>query len=81
MDPLSAARYGMLAATRRFESSADRVARSGDPANGGRDVDMGAETVEQVQSKHQFSASAQLVSVADDMWRALIGVQEQAARR
>ncbi len=80
MDPLSAARYGMMNATRRFDASAERVARSGD-SDLGADVDYGAEVVEQVQAKHHFSASAQVVRVADDMWRALMGAQEQAQRR
>jgi flagellar hook-associated protein FlgK len=80
MDPLSAARYGMMSATRRFETSAERVARSGDP-EAGRDVDMPREVVEQIGAKHQFSASAQLISAADDMWRALISAQEQTQRR
>lgn len=80
MDPLSAARYGMMAASRRFDASAERVARSGNSEQGS-DIDLGEEVVEQVRAKHQFSASAQLISVADDMWRALIGVQEQTQRR
>jgi prepilin-type N-terminal cleavage/methylation domain-containing protein len=41
----------------------------------------GAEVVEQVQARHHFSASAQVIRVADDMWRALMGAQEQAQRR
>jgi len=80
MDPMSAARYGMMSATRRFDASAERVARSGDPETGS-DVDIGGEVVEQVEAKQQFSASAQVIRVADDMWRALIGAQEQAQRR
>ncbi len=80
MDPLSAARYGMMAAGRRFDASAERVARSGD-SEGAKDIDIGGEVVEQVEAKHQFSASAQLISVADDMWRALISAQEQTQRR
>ena len=80
MDPMSAARYGMMTATRRFDASAERVARSGDP-EGKTDVDYGGEVVEQVQAKHQFAASAQIISAADDMWRALISAQEQTQRR
>lgn len=80
MDPLSAARYGMLTAARRFDASAERVARSGDP-EAGKDVDLADEVVQQVEAKHQFAASAQLISAADDMWRALISAQEQTQRR
>lgn len=80
MDPLSAARYGMMTASRRFDASAERVAKSGDPETGS-EVDLGDEVVEQVTAKHQFSASTQLISVADDMWRALMSVQEQSQRR
>ncbi len=79
MDPLSAARYGMMTATRRFEASAERVARSGDPASG--DIDLGGEIVGQIEAKHQFSAATAVMRVADDMWNALISAQEQTQRR
>ena len=71
MDPLSVARYGLMAASARFEASAERTARmSADDS-----VDAGAEVVEQVQAKHQFSANLGVIRVADEMWRALMNIQ------
>lgn len=80
MDPMSAARYGMMTATRRFDASAQRVAQAGDPSTSG-DVDLAGEVVEQLEAKQHFSASAQVIRVADDMWNALISAQEHAQRR
>lgn len=77
MDPISAARYGMMSATRRFESSAERVARMGDESS---DVDLGHEVVEQVSAKQQFTASAEIVRIADKMWDALLHVQSDHRR-
>jgi len=71
MDPISTARYGLMAAERRFSDSASRVARmAGDDS-----IDYGSEAVEQVQAKHAFSANVQVVKVADEMWQALLDIQ------
>ncbi len=71
MDPLITARYGMLAAERRFEASAARTAAMAvDPA-----VDYGHEAVEQVSAKHAFSANLAVVRFAQDMWDALLKLQ------
>jgi hypothetical protein len=70
MDPLSAARYGMMTAGTRLAASAARVA-----GRDGEDLDLVQETVEQVQARLQFSASARVVRFADEMWRALLDVQ------
>lgn len=78
MDPITAARYGMMSATRRFEASAERVARMGDSETS--DVDLGAEVVEQVKAKRQFTASAEIVRIADEMWDALLHIQGHAHR-
>lgn len=64
MDPIATASYGMLAASRRFEASAFRVAQMGDPS---ADVDLGREVVEQITAKHEFSANAKVMRAADDM--------------
>lgn len=64
MDPIATASYGMLAASRRFEASAFRVAQMGDPS---ADVDLGHEVVEQITAKHEFSANAKVMRAADDM--------------
>jgi flagellar basal body rod protein FlgG len=71
MDPLSIARYGMMTAENRLSASASRVASW----NGGDDVDLVAETVEQIQAKQQFAASAKVVTIADEMWRSLLDMQ------
>jgi hypothetical protein len=71
MDPLSTARYGMMAAADRLSASAQRVAAWG----GGADVDYAREAVEQIEAKQAFSANAQVVRFADDMWRSLLDIQ------
>ena len=76
MDPMTIARYGMLAAERRFQASAGRVAQSAaDPG-----VDLSQEAVEQAQAKLQFTASANVVKFADAMWRSLISIQSARGR-
>ena len=71
MDPLSTARYGMMAAESRLAASASRVAAS-DGVDG---VDYAQEVVTQIEAKQQFAANAKVVSFADDMWRALMDIQ------
>jgi flagellar basal body rod protein FlgG len=73
MDPISTARYGLMAAERRFADSASRVARmAGDDS-----VDYGAEAVEQVEAKQAFSANVHVINVADEMWQALLKLQSR----
>lgn len=73
MDPISTARYGMMAAERRFADSASRVARmAGDDS-----VDYAAEATGQIQAKHAFTANVQVVKVADEMWQALLDLQSR----
>jgi hypothetical protein len=71
MDPIFAANYGMLAASRRFEASAVRTA--GNPDR----VDYASEIVEQISAKDQFSAMVGVVKVADEMWDSLLAIQAQ----
>ena len=73
MDPLITARAGMMNAERRFEASATRVARMGSDES----VDLVHEAVEQVMAKTQFSASARIVRFSDEMWRALLDIQDR----
>ena len=71
MDPLVTARYGLLAAERRFEAAATRVAAApGDPG-----VDVGQELVEVIQAKQAFSANLGVMRFAQDMWRSLLEIQ------
>jgi flagellar hook-associated protein FlgK len=71
MDPISTARYGMMAATQQLTASANRVAQmaAGDPG------DYATEAVNQIEAKQAFSANARVVHVADEMWKALLDIQ------
>jgi flagellar hook protein FlgE len=71
MDPLVIARYGLLAAERRFEAAATRIA--GAPAD--ESVDLGREFVEVIQARHAFSANIGVMRFAQDMWRSLLELQ------
>jgi flagellar basal body rod protein FlgC len=71
MDPIATARYGLMAASRRFEASATQIAnmRSDDS------VDAGQQVVEMVQAKHAFSANLSVIRFAQDMWDSLLQLQ------
>ena len=71
MDPISTARYGMMAATRSLEGSAARVAGVAGDAS----VDYAAEAVTQIEAKQAFSANAGVIRIADKMWRSLLDLQ------
>ncbi|TAJ71007.1 MAG: hypothetical protein EPO51_15980 [Phenylobacterium sp.] len=73
MDPISTARYGLMAASRRFEASAVNVATMG--VEGEPDVDLAKETVDMVQAKTAFSANIQVIKFAQDMWDSLLQLQ------
>ena len=71
MDPISTARYGMMAASRNLEASATRVAgMAGDDS-----VDYASEAVTQIEAKQAFSANAGVIKIADKMWRSLLDLQ------
>jgi flagellar hook-associated protein FlgK len=71
MDPISTARYGMMAATQQLTASANRVAQM----SGGDPGDYATEAVNQIEAKQAFSANARVVHVADEMWKALLDIQ------
>ena len=71
MDPISTARYGMMAATQQLIASANRIA-SAAPSG---DVDYGAEAVTQIESKQAFKADVGVIKVADEMWQSLLDLQ------
>jgi len=73
MDPISTARYGLMAASRRFETSAVNVATMG--VEGEPDVDLAKETVDMIQAKTAFSANIQVIKFADEMWDSLLQLQ------
>jgi len=71
MDPISTARYGMMAATQQLTASASRIAAGG-PSG---DVDYGAEAVTQIQASTAFKADVGVVKIADQMWQSLLDIQ------
>jgi flagellar basal body rod protein FlgC len=71
MDPISTARYGLMAASQRFESAATQIANMrGD--DGG---DVTGAVVDMVQAKHAFSANLTVIRFAQDMWDSLLKLQ------
>ena len=76
MDPISTARYGMMAATQRLNASASRVAgMAGDDS-----VDYGAEAVTQIEAKQSFKAGVAVIKVADEMMQSLLDLQTTPRR-
>ena len=76
MDPIAAARYGLMAATRRFEASAENIARMRGPdGSGDADIDVAQEVVEMVEAKSAFSANLSVIRFAQDMWDSLLQLQ------
>ena len=76
MDPIATARYGLMAATRRFEASAENIARMRGPdGSGDETVDVAKEVVEMVEAKSAFSANLSVIRFAQDMWDSLLQLQ------
>ena len=76
MDPIATARYGLMAATRRFEASAENIARMRGPdGSGDETIDLGKEVVEMVEAKSAFSANLSVIRFAQDMWDSLLKLQ------
>lgn len=73
MDPISTARYGLMAASRRFETSAVNVATMG--VEGAPETDMAKETVDMIQAKTAYSANIQVIKFAQNMWDSLLQLQ------
>jgi flagellar hook-associated protein FlgK len=71
MDPISTARYGMMAASRQLTASANRIA--GSPGLDG--VDYAAEAVNQIEAKQAFKADVGVIKVANEMWQSLLDLQ------
>ena len=70
MDPISTARYGMMAATRQLSASATRIA-----GGAGGDVDYASEAVSQIEASQAFRADVGVIKVADQMWESLLDLQ------
>jgi flagellar hook protein FlgE len=73
MDPIATARYGLTAATHRFEAAAAQIAgvRADDS------VDVAQQTVEMVQAKSAFSANLSVIRFAQDMRDDLLKLQSR----
>ena len=71
MDPISIARYGMMAATQRLDASASRVAGMAADSS----VDYASEAVTQIEAKQAFSANVGVIKIADQMWQSLLDLQ------
>jgi flagellar hook protein FlgE len=69
MDPISIARYGMMAATQQLTASATRIA-------GDSNVDYAQEAVTQIQASTSFKADVGVIKVADEMWQSLLDLQK-----
>jgi flagellar hook protein FlgE len=69
MDPISTARYGMMAAAQQLSQSAGRIAAGGDA------LDYGSEAVNQIEAKQSFQANVGVIKVADEMWQSLLDLQ------
>jgi hypothetical protein len=73
MDPIATARYGLMAASNRFETAATRIVSA--PTDPG--VDLASEFVEVIQAKHTFSANLSVIRYAQDMWDSLLAIQSR----
>ena len=62
----------LVQAVRRFDASAQRVARASVP---GAEVDLAAEAVEQVSSSHAVSANLAALRTADETLRQLLDIK------
>lgn len=71
MDPIATARYGLMAASNRFEAAATRIAG----ASADNNVDLATEFVEVIQAKQSFSANLSVIRYAQDMWDSLLAIQ------
>jgi len=71
MDPIATARYGLMAASRRFETAAVEISQMGSD----QPVDVEGAMVEMIQSKHAFSANLSVIKFSQDMWDSLLDIQ------
>lgn len=67
MDPISTARYGLMAATRRFDEAAQAVVTP--------DADLAGAMIDMTQAKQAFSANLSVIRFAQDMWDDLLAIQ------
>ena len=77
MDPIATARYGLMAASRRFETAAVEVSRMG----GDEPVDVEGAMVDMIQSKAAFSANLSVIEFSQDMWDSQLKIQRERPPR
>ena len=70
MDPISTARYGMMAATQQLNAAASRI------AGGGDSIDYASGAVDMIEAKQAFKANVGVIRVADEMWQSLLDLQK-----
>ena len=71
MDPISTARYGMMAAARQFEDAAAQVVGASEGSGG----DLVSGMVGMVQARQAFTANVTVARFAQDMWDTLLHLQ------
>jgi len=71
MDPIATARYGLMAASQRFEASATKIAQGG----AGDAGDLAEGIVGLTEAKTAFKANATVIRFAEDMWDSLLDIQ------
>ena len=76
MDPISTARYGLMAATAQLNASASRIATAGVAG----DVDYAREAVTPIEARQSFKADVAVIKVADAMMQSLLDLQKVGPR-
>ena len=71
MDPIATARYGLMAASQRFEASATQIVQGGASDAG----DLAEGIIGLTQAKTAFKANATVIRFAQDMWDSLLDIQ------
>ena len=71
MDPIATARYGLLAASNRFDAAATKIAQGG----AGDAGDLAEGLVGLTEAKTAFKANAMVIRFAEDMWDSLLDLQ------
>ena len=71
MDPIATARYGLLAASKSFETAATQVVRSGYDDTS----DAVSGLVGLTQARQAYSANLSVIRFAQDMWDSLLRLQ------
>lgn len=63
---------GLMQAVMRFDASAQRTARAGDPAS---KVELVDEAIEQISAKDAFTVNISVLQTADEMFKRLLDIK------